>query len=447
MIKKNALILVFTLILSVSLISQEKWSLARCIAYAQENNLQIRLQELNILFNENALLQSKSSILPNLNAGASQNFTYGRSIDFLTNLPVDDNNQSFNYQVSSQLNLFNGFQTINFIRQNRFNLRASEKDMEKMRNDISLNIAAAYLQILFSKEQLVIAQNQVETSKLQVERTSALVNAGSLPRGSLLEMQAQLALDELRLVNAKNQLTISYLTLTQILELPSDINFEIEIPDFAEIPIESLAYRVDELFETAVGIQPQIHSAEFSLEGAMKGLSIAKGRRSPRITLSGSFASTYRRLIRDGEVFGAPDPFWEQLDNNQSSSVSLGLSIPLFNALQTNTAIKNAKINVQNYEYQLQIRKNELYRSIQQSFADAVSAFENYQASTKALTSSVEAFRYTEQRFNLGLVTTVDYITAKNQLTRIQSDLLNSKYEYIFKINILEFYLGKQFEL
>jgi outer membrane protein len=450
MIKRNVFIFLIAFTLSFSMAAQEKWSLERCIDYALENNLQIKLQELNTRVSQNVLLQSKANVLPSLNAGSSQSYTFGRSIDIFTNLPVDDNNQSFSYQITSQFNIFNGFQTINTIRQNSLNLQASMKDLEKMQNDISLNIASAYLQILFAIEQLANAENQAESSKLQVERTKALVDAGSLPLGNLLEIQSQLAVEELRVVNARNILSMSYLTLTQFLELPSTENFEIEIPDFTEFSIESLTYNVGEIYDTAVEIQPQITSGELNLQSAMKGLSIAKGRRSPRLTLSGSYGSGYRRLIRDGQVLdipGVPSEFWEQIENNQSRSISVGLSIPIFNAYQISTGVKNARINVLNYDYQLQLRKNSLYRDIQQAYADAVSAFENFQASTKAVAASEESFRYTEQRFNVGLVTSVDYNTAKNQLARIQSDLLSSKYEYIFKINILEFYLGNQISL
>lgn len=450
MSKRILSIIIILLLLGGNLFSQKKWSLKQCIDYAQENNLQIKLQELNTKVNQNFLYQSIANLLPSFNAGASQSFTFGRSIDFFTNLPVDDNNQAFNYQVSSQLTIFNGFQNINTIRQNSLNLKASEKDLERMRNDISLNIASAYLQILFAIEQLTNAENQAETSRLQVERTKALVEAGSLPLGNLLEIQSQLAVEELRVVNARNILSMSYLTLTQFLELPSPEGFEIEIPDFSEFSIESLAYSVNEIFNTAVEVQPQIQGAEYNLESAMAGLSIARGRRSPRLALSGSYGSGFRRLIRDGEVVdipGVPSAFWDQIENNQSKSVSLGLSIPIFNSFQVSTGIKNARINVMNYDYQLQLRKNVLYRDIQQAYADAVSAFENFQASSKAVTASEESFRYTEQRFNVGLVTSVDYNTAKNQLARVQSDLLRSKYEYIFKINILEFYLGNEISL
>lgn len=450
MSKRILSIIIILLLLGGNLFSQKKWSLKQCIDYAQENNLQIKLQELNTKVNQNFLYQSIANLLPSFNAGASQSFTFGRSIDFFTNLPVDDNNQAFNYQVSSQLTIFNGFQNINTIRQNSLNLKASEKDLERMRKDISLNIASAYLQILFAIEQLTNAENQAETSRLQVERTKALVEAGSLPLGNLLEIQSQLAVEELRVVNARNILSMSYLTLTQFLELPSPEGFEIEIPDFSEFSIESLAYSVNEIFNTAVEVQPQIKGAEYNLESAMAGLSIARGRRSPRLALSGSYGSGFRRLIRDGEVVdipGVPSAFWDQIENNQSKSVSLGLSIPIFNSFQVSTGIKNARINVMNYDYQLQLRKNVLYRDIQQAYADAVSAFENFQASSKAVTASEESFRYTEQRFNVGLVTSVDYNTAKNQLARVQSDLLRSKYEYIFKINILEFYLGNEISL
>jgi outer membrane protein len=283
MIKKHFLAILFVSLATLSMFSQEKWSLEKCIEYAQENNLQIKLQELNTRVNQNYLLQSKANILPSLNAGSSQSFIYGRSIDFESPIyRLTTTTRLLATRYPAQFNIFNGFQTINTIKQNSLILKASEKDLEKMQNDISLNIAAAYLQILFAIEQLNIAQNQAETSGLQVERTKALVDAGSLPMGNLLEIQAQLAVEELRLVNAKNTLTMSYLTLTQFLELPASEKFEIEIPDFTNFPIENLAYSVDEIFGTALDIQPQIQSGELNLQSAMKGLSIARGRRSPQ---------------------------------------------------------------------------------------------------------------------------------------------------------------------
>ncbi len=422
--------------------SQEKWSLEQCIQYAMENNLAIKQQKLSVELSENAYTQSRASRIPSLNAGASPNLNYGRSIDPVTNLPVTDNVQSFNYSVRSSVTLFNGFQIRNSIEQNRLDLMASHKDVEKIQNDVSLNIASAYLQILFNYELLEIAKNQLEITQQQVERTRALVEAGSVPKGSLLEIEAQAASENLRVVNAENQLQMSYLNLTQLLELDHSEGFAIEIPDFSDVAIHQLYYSIDEVYREALEIQPHIESARLDLEIANRGLNIARGRRSPSLSLSSSYSSHYRRLVRDGDVFGDPDPFVDQIKDNQSFAFSLSLSIPIFNSLQTHTSIQNAKVGILNSEYSLQQTKNRLFNDIQQAYTDASASYEKYLATEKAVQSMSEAFRYTEERFEVGMVNVVDYNLAKNQLTSAQSDLLTAKYEYIFTTNVLEFYLG-----
>ncbi len=421
---------------------QEKWSLEQCIQYAMENNLAIKQQKLSVELSQNAYTQSRASRIPSLNAGASPNLNYGRSIDPVTNLPVTDNVQSFNYSIRSSVPLFNGFQIRNTIEQNRLDLMASHKDVEKIQNDISLNIASAYLQILFNYELLEIAKNQLELTLMQVERTQALVEAGSVPQGNLLEIEAQAAAENLRVINAENQLNMSYLTLTQLLELTEPLDFQIEIPDFSDVAIQKLLYTVDEVYNEALETQPQIEIAQIDSEIAHRGLSIAQGRRSPSLSLSSSYSSHYRRLLRDGDVFGDPDPFIDQVKDNQSIAFSLSLSIPIFNSLQTHTAVQNAKIGILNSEYSLQQTKNRLFNEIQQAYTDAVASYEKYIASEKAVQSMTEAFRYTEERFEVGMVNIVDYNLSKNQLTSARSDLLTAKYEYIFTTNILDFYLG-----
>ncbi len=445
---RNTLLFVAIVLLSYPAAkAQEVWSLDRCINYALDNNIMIRQQELNTQVSENTLYQSRMARLPSLGANTQQSFNFGRTLDFQTNTYIDRNTQSFSYNSSTQMTLFNGFQISNTIKQNDLNLMASLEDLDKLKNDISLNIASAYLQILFNKELLGIAENQLSITQQQVDRTRKLVEAGSLPQGNLLEILAQEASENLRVVNARNQLTLSYLTLTQLLELPGMDDFSIEIPDFDHIPIVRPTYEVEPVYEAALGNQPQIRSAEYQVASSELGHSIAKGRRSPRLFISGSYGSGYQRVTSELDIpFEAP-PFEEQLRNNQSTTFALGLSIPIFSNWQINTAISNARIGVLNAGYSMQRTKNQLYQEIQQAYADVIAAHEEYLATEKALESIEESFRHTSQRFEVGMVTTVEFNQSLNQLTMTRSELLTAKYQYIFKTNILEFYLGNQISL
>jgi outer membrane protein len=425
---------------------QEVWSLERCIDYALENNIIIKQQELNTRVNENFLVQSQMNRLPSLNANTQQSLNYGRTLDFRTNTYIDRNTYSLSYNASTQLTLFNGFQLTNVIRQNNLNLMASVADLDRLKNDISLNIASSYLQILFSMELLEIAENQLNITQQQVDRTRRLVEAGSLPQGNLLEIRAQEAADNLRVVNSRNQLTLSYLALTQLLELPVVEDFTIEVPDFDGVPVRSPHYQVQPVYEAALEIQPQVKSSELQVASSAAGLNIARGRRSPRLFLAGSYGSGFQKLISDHETFVAP-PFQDQMRNNQSTTFSMGLSIPIFNAWQVNTAISNARIGVLNSEYNLQRTRNQLYQEIQQAYADVVAAHENYRATEIALESIEESFRHTSQRFEVGMVTTVEFNQVLNQLTTTRSELLRAKYEYIFKSSILDFYMGEEVRL
>ena len=473
--KQNKVIrFIFTLIFIFFLYtgySQDKWSIERCILYALENNIQVKQQELDTRIKENALLQSKLNLLPSLNGSYGQSYSSGRALD-QTTYEFQENQTivSGNLSANASLSLFNGLQKIETIRENQFNLMASLKDLEKFKNDISLNIAAAYLQIILNTELLNAAKNQFDITLQQVIRTEKLVNAGSLPKANLLEIQAQAAGEELQVVNAQNQLDIAYLNLIQLLELESVAGFEIEIPDI-EIPEnEEVIANIDEIFELSQGILPQIKSAEYKLQSAYKGLNVARGGRSPQISLSGyyytSFSDARTRvtgftsgtepigLTAGGEtvtalylpVYGTY-PIRDQFGDNVSTSLSFNISVPLFNGWYVNSAISNAKISILNQKYNLEYSRNMLYKEIQQAYADARAALKKYKASEKALIAMEESFSYTKQRFEVGLVNTVDYNAAKTQLANTRSDLLQSKYEYIFKIKILDFYQGKPISL
>jgi len=454
---------------------QKKWSLEECITYAIKNNIQVKQQELNAEFNKNTLFQSKLNVLPTFNSGASHSYSFGRALDESTyRFTKDTTIQSNNFYISSSFTLFNGLQTQNTIKQNKYNLLVAQKDVEKIKNDISLSISLAYLQILLNMELLEVSKSQLDITKQQIKRTSQLVEAGSLARGSLLEIQAQAASEELSVVNAENYLNISYLNLTQLLELETVSDFTILVPELPVPGEDFLIEPVNMIYNDAENVLPQIKSAEYSLISSEIGLDIARGSRSPRISLQGSYSTRYSNIrqrlsISDDEftfpigvveateqpVVSFPQrvtqmgdyPFGDQFMDNLAYGLTLNLSIPIFNGWQTNTAISNSKLSVLNSRYQLQYTKNLLYKEIQQAYADAMAALKKYRATEKAVSSMEESFRYTEQKFNVGLVNTVDYNTSKNQLTRTQSDLLQAKYEFIFKTKVLEFYRGSPLTL
>lgn len=434
---------------------QNPWSLEDCILYAMENNLVIKQSSLATQINENILDQSRQSRLPNLNASTNYSYSFGRALD-QTTYEFTDNQQinSLGVNVTSGVTLFSGFQKKNTIEQNRIDLMASYEDVEKIRNDISLNIAAAYLQILFSEELLQAARNQLEVTRLQLDRTQKMVDAGKLARGSALELQAQSASEELNVVNAENQLLMSYLNLQQMLDLQYDPEFRISIPDLPLPGDSMLIMDVPLIYETAEQIMPQIKSAVFSLESSEKDLDIARGMRFPTLSLSGNYNTGYsdiREKIIDTDPLGIPImgkyPFFEQINDNLSVGIGLNLSIPIYNGSQVNAAIANARIGIEGARLELQGKRNDLYRSIQQAYLDALAALKKYETTEKALVSMEESFSYTEKKFEVGLVNTVDYNTSKNQLTMTQSELLQAKYDFIFKTKILNFYRGEKIRL
>lgn len=450
MYKNIAAVLVFLLTISVTTPAQDNtWSLEDCIGYAMENNITIKQTELNTQYNQNVLDQSKISRLPNLNAGADYRFGFGRVLD-QTSYQFENSQQNYvGVNVSSSVNLFNGFQKKNTIEQNQLNLLASYEDVQKIKNDISLNIAAAYLQILFSEELLSVAQNQADVTKQQVERTQKMVDAGKLARGSALEIQAQYAAEELNVVNAENQLQLAYLNLQQILDLPYDPAFVVEMPDLP-VPGDSLLeINVKEVYDIAATIMPQVMGSELNLESTQKDLDIAIGMRYPTLTLSGNTRTDYSDLARypDPLEVGRKYTFAEQMSDNISVGIGLSLNIPIFNGGQVNTAVANARIGIENARLEVQNMKNNLYRDIQQAYADALAALKKFESTEKALISMEESFSYTEKKFEVGLVNTVDYNTSKNQLTMTQSELLQAKYDFIFKTKILNFYQGDSITL
>lgn len=469
--RKALFIIIFFSIFTAK--AQEIWDLKKCIDFALENNLQIKQGQLNKNISEANYLRSKTATLPTVNGFVSHNYNFGRTIDPFTNQFANQTVQSNAFSVSANWVLFNGFQTINAIRQNNFNLLANKYDLEKVKNDIVLAVISAYLNIIYLEEQLQIAEQQIFLSQKQVDRISLLVNTGSAAKGNLLDMQAQLANDELQKVTIQNQLDIAYLNLMQLMELNSQEKIKVVKPQTV-LPVEDILNKTPlSIYQTAINNQPDIKAAELRVKSAYMGLLSARGAYSPRLAISTSFGTGYSGLRK--EVIGNPvlsgfdtigvttamdfvlvpnytfdtrvTPFNRQLEDNLNRTIGLSLTIPIFNGFQVRTSSSLAKIQKSNAELALESAKRQLEKTIQQAYADAIAAYKKYLATEKSVNALTESFSYTEQRFNVGAVNTLEYNDAKNRLARAKAELLQSKFDYAFKVKILDFYQGNPINL
>jgi len=295
-----------------------------------------------------------------------------------------------------------------------------------------------YLQILLNKELVAANENQLNITLQQIEKTKKLVDAGSVAKGNLLQIEAQAAQEELSLINTKNQLETSYLNLTQLLELKTPGGFEIVAPAINVDPNSVIEGNIDEIYLIAEKNRPEIRSSELKLSASEYDLKIAKGGRSPRLSLNYSLNTRYTYISNQPGT----ESFQTQLKNNKNSGVGLSLNIPILNGWQVNKNISNSKLNVESSQYTLEGTKKQLYKTIQQAYTDASASLKKFNSSLKAVTSTEESFRYTEQKFNVGMVTSVDYNAAKTQLLNAQSAMSQAKYEFVFKTKVLDFYKG-----
>ena len=449
-------ILLFLLLLPAVVFSQAKvWSLEECITYAIENNLQIKQQVIQTEYQKNTLDLARLKLLPTLNGSANHNYSFGRALDQTTYQYTDQQNvQSNNFYLGGSLDLYNGLQNYNSINRNKYNLLASEEDLKSIRDNIALSVALNYLQVLLNKELVTATENQLDITRQQIEKSRKLVEAGSIARGNLLQIEAQAAQEEVQLITIQNQFDISILNLTQLLELQTTAGFEILVPDIRVDTNTIISGDIDEIFQIAQQSRPEIKSSEYKLSGSEYDLKIAKGGRSPRLSLNHSFSTGYSDIREkilgidqtSGPIYGKY-PFGEQFKDNINYGVGFSLNIPILNGWQVNKNISNSRLAIESSEFVLEGTRKQLYKNIQQAYTDAVAALKKFNASIKAVTSIEESFRYNEQKFNVGMITPVDYNTAKTQLLNAQSDMAQAKYEFVFKTKVLDFYKGNAIRL
>lgn len=474
---KNQLFLIFLFLFVISSYSQEintvkKWTLQECVDYALENNISVKNNEYNVDLAEVNKKDAIGNFLPNLNINGQHAWNSGLTTDVTTGVLRNQTTQTSFGGISSNITIFNGLQNINQLRRSELAILASRYQVDQIKDDISLNVINAYLQVLFNKEAVNVAIPQLEVSREQLNRTNKLVEAGTLPKGDLYDIQATVATDEQNLVITENNVKLSLISLAQLLQLSDYENFDIAESEIASLPLVSLNdYTVDEIYQKALKIRNEIKVAETNIDIAEQDIKIAKGNLYP--TLSGfyNWNSRYANLDRlvgteidpnnptqiigqvegTGQnvispnfvpVFGDPASFFDQIDRNKGSSLGLGLQIPILNGFRASNNVKRAKIN---YEQQLNNLTQEelnLERTINTVYADAVGALKLYEAAQKSVVAQEESFFYAQEKYNVGIMNSFEYSQIKNRLVASQSDFLRAKYEYIFRIKLLEFYYG-----
>lgn len=438
---------VLSITFSVNSHAQKVWTLEDCINYAIENNITVKRQELSAEAAGKTHFQSIMEILPSANTNGNHYLNSGQNLNTETYTWENQTFQGGNIGISSEITVFNGLQNFNTIRKNKLNLLSQLESVERVKNDITTNVSLSYLQILLSKELRDNAQQQVEITLEQIEKTTKLVEIGNASKGDLLQIQSQAAGEEAALTDAKNNLKIAYLDLAQVLYLDNPDDFEIVIPEIPDITLENDITSVVTVYNDALEFLPEIKSAELLLKSTEMDLAISYGRISPSLTFGYQYQSRYNELATNIADPGSNYPYLDQIGDNAAQVIYFAVRIPIFNNWRTGNSISQAKIALSDSKLNLDLQKQNLYRNIQQVRAQAIASLDRYKANLKAVKSSEEAFRYTEQKYQVGLVDILEYNTAKNQLNQANSDLAQAKYEYIFRTKILDFYRGEQITL
>jgi outer membrane protein len=452
-----------------------------CVNIALENNLNIKRGELDVQNQEITVKQSKYNQLPNLNLGGNNGSNWGRSIDPTSNTFITQRIGFSGLNGSSNWVLFSGLQTRNTIAQSSIDLRARNFDLEKTKNDITLRVIDAYLNVIFSVEQQENSKFQLESTQQQLELTKKLVDAGALPIINSLNLESQLASDELLVIQNENNYNLALLTLKQLMLLPANTPIELEREQLNETNITAITVSPDAIYEMAKDFLPEVKSANLGIESADAGYKVATGRRYPTLSMNGGFSTNYStfadrdRLVFDGTqsiqreigfltatpsqtvstVATVPKQVdvlsgygrGDQFSDNLSRSVSISIQIPVFNRYQTSAAIQRSKITQVRAEITLNEVTNQVRQNIESAYNDALAASKSFDATRKQVQALEESFRVIQSQYNIGAVNFTDFQIANNNLVRAKSDLIRAKYQYIFRIKVLDFYQGKPITL
>ena len=469
--------------LTISVQSQDRWSLRRCVDYARKNNISVQQMQLQA---EQSAINYKQSVLsqiPSFNFSNTDGLRYGKSQNPSTGILENQNYFSIGLNLQTNAEIFNFFSKKNNILANQWSLEAAKASVEKLRNDISLTVANAYLQILLAKEQQEIADVQVKQSAEQLDLVNKQVKAGALPELNALEIESQLANDSANLISAIGNVTQSKYLLKSYLNLDAGLPFEIDEPKVDQIPVESIGdLQPESVYALAVKKQPQQQVNEFNLKAAEKNSLAARGALYPALSAFGSLGTNYGffktpkfdqvlsgyassgLVISDGQGgfvdvqrpvfvngnkngFIKSEPLGDQFSNNFGQQIGLSISVPIFNGWQAKAAYQKSKLNIKNIEFQKDLDNKTLKQDIYQAYNSALVALEKFTSSRRAVESAQKSYDFATKRYNVGMLSTLELITTQNNLFRSKLQYVSNHFDYVFKMKVLEFYRGIELKL
>tara|TARA_B100000767_G_C19729583_1_gene521008 strand:+ start:68 stop:1348 length:1281 start_codon:yes stop_codon:yes gene_type:complete len=422
----------------MSTFSQKKWTLKECVNQALEKNLTIQQNKLSLELAKKDVEIAKGNFLPNLNASSGGNLNFGSGFDYVTQNRVATSIFGGSLGLNAGYTVFNGFRNTNTFKQAQLGVASSLLDLQKIENDISLFVVNGYLNILFAKENLNAFEVQYNISKKQLEAVAARFQSGIIAKGDLLNTKSTVATNLQSVIAQENALNIALLNLAQLLQVPSE-SFDIALLDVG-VPSSDLLYDNSSLvYYKSVGRMPEILRAKLAIENADLNIKISKSYFLPSISASAGLSTNYGYNLKSG-----PDtPFFNQLDDNLGYGVGLNINIPIFNRFQTKNNVEKSKIAKEISETRLAIEKVQLKQTIEQAFLDVKAALKTYQAATISLESQNEAFKNAQERYNYGSMTLFDFDLVRTRLVTAQATLIRSKYDYVFKTKVLQFYAGE----
>lgn len=470
--KRSFLSLIVMLVCNITIQAQsKKWTLEECVTYAIQNNISIKQSELD---SKMALIDKKSAVgrfLPSLNASASHSWNIGLNQDITTGLLQNKTTQFTSAGANVGIDIYSGLQNQNTLRKANLSIVAAKYQLVKMKEDIALNVANAFLQVLFNKENLKVQKEQLRINEKQYARSEELVKVGSIPRGDLLDVKATLALNNQNVITAENSLLISKLSLSHLLQLKDFENFDVVDDTDVKDANNIMAQTPSAIYEKAFEGRTELKIARTNLEIAEKNVAIAKGAFQP--TLQGFYSFNSRVAYSDRvtgvipntsnptsivgfvegtnqnvlspnftRVLGNPAPFFDQFNTNKGQSFGMQLSVPVFNGFSARNNVERSKVSLERSKIAVEQQNLDLQRNVYTAFADAKGALNAYESSVAALEARQGAYNYATEKYSVGLMNSFDFNQSQTLLTNAQSEVLRTKYDYIFKIKILEFYFG-----
>lgn len=481
MMKKILSSAILCICMFAALNAQESWSLEKCISHAQQNSLTMKQAEIGV---ENANLTeklNKMERMPSLNADISGGYAFGRTINPITNSFQSISRGSNGFNLSAGYTIFNGGRIHNSIKQSQLDVAAQKAERQNIANSIALNVAAAYINVLFAEEQLSNAQTRLQQTQQQLKQTDRLIQAGTLPENDRLQILAQIAQDEQQVIAQENNVSIGYLNLKNLLLLEPD--FDLQIVTLDDVPIPEDAnpelYTLGDIYGKALQNQPIIHAGELRIQSANLDVSIARSGLLPSVGFFGNIRTDFATEVPDPtniidqgitiltppqavEINGNPSTiafeqvvgreladrtYFDQLNDNFGQSVGVSVTIPIYNRHRNKINIERARLGIINAEVTLEQSKQTLKADVQRAIADAKAAKKQLDAAQKSVNALETAYENTKRRFDLGAANTFEFTSAKNQVDLAKVDLTIARFDYLYRLKIVDFYQGKRITL